>query len=194
MSYVTFSSQEKPLFQKRIPWWHLFILLCSYFRAHSTTLLLKILGERMHGPTPPQIFWGPSPSPPRSPPMCRPILPYAHSFHLAIMDMTVQSLRLILFAQVDQPLVETSRSANCTLSTKSSHKFCCHGEHWHVSISGESVRRRRDVAFRNKWPLRGTQGCFYQRYPLHQPTRKTSQLNSWFFSIDQAKSWKSLVI
>src|SRR6218665_1167791 len=30
---------------------HLF-LLCSYFRAHPTTLLLKILGGRMHGPSP----------------------------------------------------------------------------------------------------------------------------------------------
>src|SRR6218665_1012811 len=32
-------------------------LLCSYFRAHPTTLLLKTLGGRMHGP-PPQIFGG----------------------------------------------------------------------------------------------------------------------------------------
>src|SRR6218665_3986665 len=31
-------------------------LLCSYFRAHLTTLLLKILGGRMHGPSPPQIL------------------------------------------------------------------------------------------------------------------------------------------
>jgi len=34
--------QEQPLFQKIIPLWHL-ILLCSYFRAHPTTLFLKIL-------------------------------------------------------------------------------------------------------------------------------------------------------
>jgi len=33
-----------------------FFLLCSYFRAHPTTLLLKILGGRMHGPSPPQIL------------------------------------------------------------------------------------------------------------------------------------------
>src|SRR6218665_2885973 len=33
-------------------------LLCSYFRAHPTTLLLKILG---HGPSPPQIFFGDRP-------------------------------------------------------------------------------------------------------------------------------------
>src|SRR6218665_3568015 len=37
-------------------------LLCSSFRAHPTTLLLKILGGRMHGPSPPpQILGGPSP-------------------------------------------------------------------------------------------------------------------------------------
>src|SRR6218665_2678731 len=41
-SYMTLSSQEKHLF-----------LLFSYFRAHPTTLLLKILGGRMHGPFPP---------------------------------------------------------------------------------------------------------------------------------------------
>src|SRR6218665_3743872 len=34
------------------------ILLCSYFRARPTTLLLKILGERMHGPSPTSIFFG----------------------------------------------------------------------------------------------------------------------------------------
>src|SRR6218665_1336759 len=34
-------------------------LLCSYFRAHPTTLLLKILGgERMHGPFPHLKLWG----------------------------------------------------------------------------------------------------------------------------------------
>src|SRR6218665_3168112 len=52
MSYMTLSSQEKHLF-----------LLCSYFRAHPTTLLLQILGGRMHGPSPSQILGGPSPSP-----------------------------------------------------------------------------------------------------------------------------------
>src|SRR6218665_775765 len=41
----------------------------SYFGAHPTTLFLKILGGRMHGPcTQPQIFWGTVPQfPPRSP-------------------------------------------------------------------------------------------------------------------------------
>src|SRR6218665_1757940 len=37
-------------------------LLCSYFRAHPTTLLLKILRERMHGPSPTSHFCG-GPSP-----------------------------------------------------------------------------------------------------------------------------------
>src|SRR6218665_3800020 len=51
VSFTMYYSQEQPLFQKRIPLSHLF-LLCSYFRAHPTTLLLKILGGRMHGPSP----------------------------------------------------------------------------------------------------------------------------------------------
>ena len=60
---------KKRLFQKRIPLWHHF-LLCSYFRAHPTTLLLKILGGRMHGPSPHLKFWGERPpSPSRSPPL-----------------------------------------------------------------------------------------------------------------------------
>src|SRR6218665_1586480 len=33
-------------------------LLCSSFRAHPTTLLLKILGRPMHGPFPHLKFWG----------------------------------------------------------------------------------------------------------------------------------------
>src|SRR6218665_156796 len=38
-------------------------LLCSYFRAHPTTLLLKILGGQMQGPSPHLKFLGgPSPS------------------------------------------------------------------------------------------------------------------------------------
>src|SRR6218665_496144 len=36
-------------------------LLCSYFRAHPTTLLLKILGGRMYGPSPTSNFWGDRP-------------------------------------------------------------------------------------------------------------------------------------
>src|SRR6218665_850463 len=77
MSYMTFSSQEQPLFQ--ISEENSFMtpfLLCSYFRAHPTTLLLKILGGgRMHGPSPHLKLWGDRPpSPPRFPPlfMCIP--------------------------------------------------------------------------------------------------------------------------
>ena len=47
MSYMSLSSQEKHLF-----------LLFSYFPAHPTTLLLKILGGRMHGPSPTSNFGG----------------------------------------------------------------------------------------------------------------------------------------
>src|SRR6218665_3305759 len=50
MSYMTLSSQQKHL-----------SLLCSYFRAHPTTLLLKILGGRMHGPSPTSKFGGDRP-------------------------------------------------------------------------------------------------------------------------------------
>jgi len=69
--YVTLSSQEQLLFRKRIPLWHL-LLLCSYFRAHPTTLLLKILVGRMHGPCPTSKFGGDRPPvPPRSPPLLK---------------------------------------------------------------------------------------------------------------------------
>src|SRR6218665_3157030 len=70
MSYMTYSSQEKALFQKRIPLRHLFFLLCSCFRAHPTTLLLKILGGPMHEPSPHlKFFLGVPPVPPRSSPL-----------------------------------------------------------------------------------------------------------------------------
>src|SRR6218665_2206968 len=61
MSYMTISSQENHHFS-----------LCSYFHAHPTTLLIKILGGPMHGPSPqPQIFFGGTvpPVPPRSLPL-----------------------------------------------------------------------------------------------------------------------------
>jgi len=35
-----------------------FFLLCSYFCAHPTTLLPKILGGRMHGPSPTSNYGG----------------------------------------------------------------------------------------------------------------------------------------
>src|SRR6218665_2288159 len=42
-------------------------LLCSYFHAHPTTLLLKILGGPMRMGRPPPHIWGDRP--PRSPPL-----------------------------------------------------------------------------------------------------------------------------
>src|SRR6218665_1569898 len=56
---MTISSQENHHFS-----------LCSYFHAHPTTLLLKIiLGDQCIG-RPPNKFWGDRPpSPPRSPPL-----------------------------------------------------------------------------------------------------------------------------
>ena len=39
-------------------------LLCSYFRAQPRTLLLKILGGRMHGPSPPPQILGDRPQSP----------------------------------------------------------------------------------------------------------------------------------
>src|SRR6218665_1878039 len=54
MLYMTISSQENHHFS-----------LCSYFHAHPTTLLLKILGgTNAWAVPPPQILGGPSPSPP----------------------------------------------------------------------------------------------------------------------------------
>src|SRR6218665_845523 len=72
MSYMTISSQENHHFS-----------LCSYFHAHPTTQLLKILGGPMHGPSPHLKFeGGPSPqSPSRSPPLIRPI--YYNSFSVS---------------------------------------------------------------------------------------------------------------
>src|SRR6218665_2783784 len=59
MSYMTISSQENHHFS-----------LCSYFHAHPTTLLLKILEGPMHGPSPHLKFGGAVPPvPPRSPPL-----------------------------------------------------------------------------------------------------------------------------
>src|SRR6218665_578749 len=60
MSYMTLSSQENTLFQKIILLWHIF-LLYSYFRALPTTLLLQLLGGRMHGPSPTSNFGRTSP-------------------------------------------------------------------------------------------------------------------------------------
>src|SRR6218665_719209 len=49
--------KRKTTISEKIPLRHHF-LLCSYFRAHPTTLLLKILGGLMHGPSPHLKFFG----------------------------------------------------------------------------------------------------------------------------------------
>src|SRR6218665_3492196 len=47
-------------------------LVGSYFATHPITLLLKILGGRMHGPSPTSNLGGPSPHyPSKCPPMLR---------------------------------------------------------------------------------------------------------------------------
>jgi len=47
MSYMTLSSREKALFQKIIPWWHLFLLyLCLCMHSTNTT------SQNMGGPSP----------------------------------------------------------------------------------------------------------------------------------------------
>ena len=68
---MTLSSQENTLFQKK-SLYDTFFYSCSYFRAHPTTLLLKILGGGCMGHPPPQILGGTVPPvPPRSPPLSR---------------------------------------------------------------------------------------------------------------------------
>jgi len=69
MSYMTHSSPEKPLFQKIMSLWHLF-LLCSHFGANPTTLLLKILGGGCMSRPPTSNFRGTVP--PQSPLGLRP--------------------------------------------------------------------------------------------------------------------------
>ena len=63
MSYMTLSSQEKHYFRKEFLD-DTYFLLCSCFRAHPTTLLLKILGGPMHGPSPTSNFGGTVPQSP----------------------------------------------------------------------------------------------------------------------------------
>src|SRR6218665_3287036 len=50
-----------------------FFLLCSYFRAHLTILLLKILGGRMHGQSPTSNFGGTVPPVPLGLRPCPPV-------------------------------------------------------------------------------------------------------------------------
>src|SRR6218665_3730208 len=52
------------------------LLLCSYFRANPTTLLLEILEGWMHGPSPPQIRGGRPPVPPIGLRPCSILLPH----------------------------------------------------------------------------------------------------------------------
>src|SRR6218665_1409942 len=65
MSYMTFSSQEKPLFQKRIPLWHLFYSVHTLSCASDKTTSQNIGGAVPHL----KFWWTVHPSPPRSPPM-----------------------------------------------------------------------------------------------------------------------------
>src|SRR6218665_1149848 len=65
----------------------------SYFVSHPTTLLLKILGGRIHGPSHrPHILGGPSPSPPKSPPMLMEIL--TPDLTLAVQHLTTRPARI----------------------------------------------------------------------------------------------------
>src|SRR6218665_1544847 len=65
---MTLSSRQKALYFRKLFFGDIFLNLCSYFRAHPGTLLLKILGDGCMGRPPTSIFLGrPSPSPSRSP-------------------------------------------------------------------------------------------------------------------------------
>jgi len=71
---TTISSQEKHLFpfsRQKFLMTFTFFYSVHYFRAHPTTLLLKILGGRMHGPSPHLKLWGDRPP---VPPRFRPLL------------------------------------------------------------------------------------------------------------------------
>src|SRR6218665_1018065 len=64
---TTISSQEKYLFpfsRQKFLMTFTFFYSVHYFRAHPTTLLLKILGDECMGRPPPQTLGGPSPNPP----------------------------------------------------------------------------------------------------------------------------------
>src|SRR6218665_2539494 len=65
MSYMTLSSQEKALFQKRIPSRHLFFYSVRAFTPIPQHFFSKYWGDQCMGRPPPQIFWGDRPpSPP----------------------------------------------------------------------------------------------------------------------------------
>src|SRR6218665_3396689 len=61
ITYMALSSREESLFQNKKFINHTFFLLSSYFHTHPITLLLEILGGRIHGPCSTSNFEGPSP-------------------------------------------------------------------------------------------------------------------------------------
>ena len=70
LSYMTLSSQGKPLFQKRIPLWQLFYSVRTFARIWQH-YFSKYWGDRCMSRPQPQIVLGDRPpSPPRSPPLC----------------------------------------------------------------------------------------------------------------------------
>src|SRR6218665_388191 len=80
MSYMTISSQENHHFS-----------LCSYFHAHPTTLLLKILGGTNAWAVPHLKFWGPSPPVPLG---LRPCYTQSHAVGLHdTLDKEIRSRR-----------------------------------------------------------------------------------------------------
>jgi len=60
-------------FQRKYSSFTPIFLASSYFPTLPITLLLKIFGGRMHGPSPTSNFWGTIPRPPKSPPMSIPL-------------------------------------------------------------------------------------------------------------------------
>src|SRR6218665_3460072 len=71
LSQKTCPKENHYIFKKKIPFKTPIFLLCSSFHARPTTLLFKILGGPMHGPSPTSNFFG-GPFPPRSPPLFTP--------------------------------------------------------------------------------------------------------------------------
>src|SRR6218665_560023 len=69
MSYImTLSSQEKALFQKRIPRRHLFLYSVRAFAPIPQHYFSKYWGGPLNGPSPNLKFWGTVPN--GSPPLC----------------------------------------------------------------------------------------------------------------------------
>src|SRR6218665_4051655 len=99
MSYMTISSQENHHFS-----------LCSYFHAHPTTLLLKILGWTNAWAAPTSNFGGLSP---QSPLGLRPCNQSVISQSVVSQSVT-QSQSIISFIQsVNQPKHVSHRTRHC---------------------------------------------------------------------------------